>query len=306
VFQSGQTRAPNPKNSLASPTPILADGRVYVHFGADGTAALTPAGEIVWKTRLAYESQHGNGGSPAIAGNLLIINCDGFDDAFVVALDRATGRRVWRTGRRDPFSQAYATPLVTRVGDRDLVISPGAFRAGAYDVSNGREIWRVSYGDGFSNVARPVAGHGLVFISSGYGTTTLLAVRADGAGDVTRSHVAWSTSRGAPYTSSPLLVGDELYFVSDIGVASAVDARTGRVHWQTRLGGNYAASPVYAGGRIYFQSEEGVTTVVAPGTAFQRLAQNAIGEATLASPAFAGRAIYLRTERTLFKIQERP
>jgi outer membrane protein assembly factor BamB len=310
VFRVAASRAPNPKNSLASPTPILADGHVYVHFGADGTAALTEAGEILWKTRLSYESQHGNGGSPAIVGNLLVINCDGFDDAYVIALDRTTGKRVWRTGRRQPFTQAYATPLVTRDGDRDQVLSVGAFRVTAYDATNGREVWRMNFADGtadigFSNVARPVVGHGLAFISSGYGQTTLLAIRLGGTGDVTKTHVAWSTARGAPYTSSPLIVGDELYFVSDIGVATCADARTGQVHWQTRLGGNYSASPLFSDGRIYFQNEEGVTSVIQPGRTFVRVATNRIEDATLASMGVAGGAFFLRSQTALYKIVQR-
>jgi outer membrane protein assembly factor BamB len=302
VFTTPAARAPNPKNSLASPTPVLADGHVYVHFGADGTAALSSTGDIIWKTRLPYDSQHGSGGSPVIAGDRLILIGDGFDEAFIVALDRATGKRVWRTDRRAPFTQAYATPLVVRVGSADQVIAPGAYRTEAYDAATGRAIWRVSYGDGFSNVARPVVGHGLAFISSGYGDTTLLAVRLDGTGDVTRTHVAWRTSRAAPYTSSPLLVGDQLYFVSDIGVATSVDARTGVVRWQQRLGGNYSASPIDAGGRIYFQNEEGVTTVVAPGPDFRRLAVSQLDGTTFASLAVAGDALFLRSDRHLYKI----
>ena len=172
---------------------------MYVHFGADGTAALTTTGEIVWRTRLRYESQHGGGGSPALHDGLLIINCDGNpDEAFVVALDARTGKTRWKTARRSPAEQAYSTPLVIRAGDRDAVVSVGAFRTAAYDPATGKEIWRVSYGDGFSNVPRPVYGHGLVYISAGFQQPALLAVRTDGAGDVTKTHVAWTLQRGAP------------------------------------------------------------------------------------------------------------
>ena len=169
---------------------------MYVHFGADGTAALTTSGEIVWKTRLPYQSQHGNGGSPVLYGDLLIISCDGSDDAFVVALDKRTGKVRWKTGRRQPWDQAYSTPLVIRVGDRDEVVSVGAYRAAAYDPLSGKEIWRVSYEDGFSNVPRPVYGHGLVYIATGFQQPSLLAVRADGAGDVTKTHIAWTLQPG--------------------------------------------------------------------------------------------------------------
>jgi len=292
----------NPKNSHASPTPILDGDRVYVHFGASGTAALTSAGEIVWKNRFTYESQHGNGGSPALYNDLLIVNCDGADTAFVVAMDKATGKVRWKTSRRQPYDQAYSTPLVVRVGGKDQIVSVGAYRAAAYDPENGKEIWRVAYPQGFSNVPRPVFGHGLLFIATGFNTPSLIAVRPDGSGDVTKTHVAWTMTRAAPLTPSPLLVGNELYVVNDVGILSCLDARTGELRWIQRIGGNYSASPIYADGRIYFQSEEGVTTVIEPGTTFKKLATNTLDEATLASMAVSGGSIYVRTDRHLYKI----
>ncbi len=304
VFRVDETASPNPKNSLASPTPVLdVDGdRVYVHFGADGTAALTTAGEVVWTTRFPYVTQHGNGGSPVLYRDRLILNVDGYDTAFVVALDAATGEEQWRTARRQPFSQAYSTPLVIRVGDRDQLFSIGAFRATAYDPETGEEIWEVSYGDGFSNVPAPVFGHGMVYVATGFQVPSLLAVRADGRGDVTATHTAWTLRRGVPLTSSPLLVGDELYIVSDLGVATCLDARTGELHWRERLGGNFSASPVSADGRIYFQSEEGVTTVVAPGTEYLELATNQLDGAILASMAVANGSLFIRTHDHLYRI----
>jgi outer membrane protein assembly factor BamB len=303
VFGSRRGELLNPKNSLASPTPIIEGERVYVHFGAEGTAALTSSGEILWKTRLPYESQHGNGGSPVLHGDLLIVNCDGNGgDAYVAALDTRTGRIRWKTNRRTPADQAYSTPLVIRVGDRDLVISPGAYRAAAYDALTGEEVWRVRYDDGFSNVPRPVYGAGLVFIATGFNTPRLIAVRPDGRGDVTRTHVAWTLSRGAPYTPSPLLVGDELYYVSDTGVLTCADAKSGTIVWQQRLEGNYSASPVFADGRIYFLSEEGLTTVIAPGRTFQRLALNRLDGQTLASMAIADGAFFVRSVRFLYRV----
>jgi outer membrane protein assembly factor BamB len=304
VFRIRDASLLNVKNSHASPTPILEGGRVYVHFGAYGTAALTSNGEVVWKTRLPYESQHGNGGSPILYGDLLIISCDGADQAYVIALDKNTGRTRWKTNRREPFDQAYSTPLVIRVGDQDQIFSVGAFRAAAYDPASGKEIWRVSYSDGFSNVPRPVYGHGLVYIATGFQEPSLLAVRADGTNDVTKTHIVWNVRRGAPYTPSPLLVGDELYFVNDVGIASCVDAETGTTHWQVRLGGNYSASPVFADGRIYFQSEEGVTTVIAPGKQIRRLATNKLDGDMLATMAISNGSIFIRTDRNLYRIQD--
>jgi outer membrane protein assembly factor BamB len=302
LFRIKRPRDINPKNSWASPTPIVEGDRVYVHFGADGTAALTTSGEVVWRERFPYESQHGAGGSPIVYGDLLIFSCDGYDQAFVVALDKRTGKVRWKTPRHQPASQAYSTPLVIRVGERDQVVSVGAFRAAAYDPQSGTEIWRVRYGDGFSNVPRPVYGQGLVFIATGFQEPTMIAVRPDGSGDVTRTHVAWTLRRGAPHTPSPLLVGEELYVVSDLGIASCLDAKTGAVRWQQRLGGNYSASPVFADGRIYFLAEEGVATVIAPGKEFRKLATSRLDGGMLASMAVSGGSMFIRTDSHLYRI----
>jgi outer membrane protein assembly factor BamB len=308
VFRVERPRSINVENSHASPTPIVDGDRVYVHFGADGTAALTATGEVVWKTRLPYQSQHGSGGSPVLYQDLLIVNCDGNggpDDAFVVALDARTGKIRWKTWRRQPADQAYTTPLVIRVGNRDQLISVGAYRATAYDPATGKEMWRVSYDQGFSNVPRPVFGHGLVFIATGFQQPALLAVRADGTGDVTRSHVAWTLRRAAPYTPSPILVGDDLFVINDVGIASCVDASTGTIHWQERLGGNYSASPILADGRLYFPSEEGLTTVIAPSRTFRRLAVNQLDGSILASIAVGDKSFFIRTSTHLYRIGER-
>ena len=303
VFRLEDAGYVNPKNSRASPTPIVDGDRVYVHFGAEGTAAVSTSGEILWTTHLRYESQHGNGGSPTLYRDLLIVNCDGNGgEAYVIALETATGKTRWKTARRRPADQAYSTPLVITVGQQDQLVSVGAYRAAAYDPLTGQEIWRVSYGDGFSNVPRPVFGQGLVFIATGFQTPSLIAVRPDGKGDVTRTHVAWTITRGAPYTPSPLLVGNDLYYVSDTGVLSLADATSGQIVWQQRLGGNYSASPVFADGRIYFQSEEGMTTVIAPGREFKRLAVNRLDGATLASMAVSNGSFYIRSHTHLYRI----
>jgi outer membrane protein assembly factor BamB len=307
VFRIDRPGPINGKNSHASPTPVLDGERVYVHFGAEGTAALSTSGKVLWRTRLSYTSQHGGGGSPALFRGLLIVNCDASgDDAFVVALDAATGKVRWRTNRRAPADQAYSTPLVIRVGSQDQVVSVGAFRATAYDPGTGREIWRVGYGDGFSNVPRPVYGRGLVFIATGFQQASLLAVRPDGRGDVTDTHVAWTARRAAPHTPSPILVGNELYMVSDGGIVSCLDAATGTIHWQQRLAGTFSASPLYADGRLYFLNEDGVTTVVAPSTTFHRLATNELDGATLASMAVADRSVLIRSATHLYRLGRSP
>lgn len=291
----------NAKNSLASPTPILEGDKIYLHFGANGTACITQTGEIVWKTKLDYDNgQHGAGGSPVIYDDLLVVNCDGQEMQYVVALDKLTGKTRWRKYRTG--AQAYSTPLVVRLPAGDQLISIGAYRTFAYEPRTGKELWQVSYGDGFSNVPRPVYGNGLVYICTGFQQPALLAVRVDGKGDVTKSGVAWSLKRGVSLTPSPLLVGEELYLVSDNGIASCLDAKTGIPQWQMRLNGNYSASPIYADGRIYFLSEEGESVVIAPGKEFKALAQNQLDGQTLASMAVSNGSIFIRSQTHLYRL----
>ena len=307
VFRLSDANLKNPKNSHASPTPIVEGDRVYVHFGGEGTAALDAStGATVWAKKFPYASQHGSGGSPALHGDLLIFSGDGHYEAWVIALDKRTGNVKWKTERRKPFDQAYTTPLVISVNGRDQVVSVGAYRAAAYDAATGKEIWMVRYEDGFSNVPRPVFAQGLVFITTGFFQPAVLAVRPDGTGDVTSTHIAWSTTRGAPFTPSPIAIGDELYVISDLGVLSCVDAKTGKLHWQERIGGNHSASPIFADGRIYFLSEEGVATVIAPGKTFQKLAVNELDGATLASMAVADGSIFIRSLTHLYRIGAQP
>ncbi len=305
VFQLTDPGPVHQKNSHASPTPILEGDRVYLHFGSHGTACITRSGQIVWKTQeLKYYHRHGPGGSPVVYGDLLIVSCDGYDLQFVVALDKRTGKIRWKSPRKG--YQAYTTPLTIQVQGKDQLISPGAHRAVAYEPLTGKEIWSIRYGDGYSNVPRPVFGHGLVFICSGFEQAVLLAVRPDGQGDVTGSHVAWTLKRSVPLTPSPLLVGDELYLVSDNGIASCLDAKSGKTHWQQRLGGNHSASPIFAEGRIYFLSEEGESIVIEPGKTFKKLATNQLDGHTLASMAVSGKAIFIRSASHLYRLQQQP
>jgi outer membrane protein assembly factor BamB len=303
VFRLTDAGSMHSKNSHASPTPVLDGDRVYVHFGAHGTAALSSSGEIIWKTRLGYNHLHGTAGSPVVHGDLLIISCDGVDVQYVVALDKRTGQVRWKSSRQG--AMAYSTPLVIRVAGADQVISPGGFRAVAYEPQTGREIWSVRYGDGFSNVPRPVFANGLVYICTGFYEPELFAVRPDGTGDITSSHVAWRERRSVPLTSSPIVVGEELYMVNDSGIASCLDARTGKPHWRQRLGGSHSASPVHAAGRIYFLNEDGESVVIPAGKVFQRLASNPLQGQTLASMAISGGSIFIRSATHLYRIENR-
>ena len=307
VFQQPPARI-HSKNSHASATPWVDDERLYVHFGPHGTAALDLEGEVIWRqTELTYKPTHGNGGSPVLSEGALFMSCDGADKQFVVALDAKTGKILWKTPRPSHTGRgfSFSTPLVIDVEGTRQIVSAGSDWVAGYEAKDGKEIWRVNYPSGYSVVPRPVYGHGLVFVCSGYDSPSLFAIRPDGKGDVTRTHVAWTLRRGVPHNPSPLLVGDALYVVSDRGIATCLDAKTGKEHWKQRLGGNYSASPVYAEGRIYFQNEAGDGVVIEAATTFKELGRSSVGERTLASYAIADGALFLRAAKHLYRIEKK-
>lgn len=293
------------KNSHTSPTPIVEQGRVYIHFGHQGTACLDLDGRVIWKNdKIKYAPVHGNGGSPVLEGGLLIFSCDGGSEPFVVALDAKTGEERWRFQRETDYPKqfAFSTPTVITVDGRRQLITPGAGVVNALNPATGEEIWRVRY-EGYSVIPKPVFGHGLVFLSKGYDSPSVLAIRPGGSGDVTDTHVEWESKPGAPHTPSLLLDGDELYMVSDRGVAVCLDAKTGDQHWQERVGGNYSASPILADGKLFLQSEDGPAVVLKPGKTFEQLADTGFPERTLASYAVGDSALFIRTEKHLYRVQ---
>jgi len=300
------TAAMHRKNSLASPTPIIAGDRVYVHFGHMGTAALDLEGKALWRqTELKYPPTHGSGGSPVLVGDELVFSCDAQKEPFVAALDVATGAVRWKTPRNSPAKKqfSFSTPLVIQNDGATQVISPGSGFVGAYDPRDGRELWRVGYGEGYSVIPRPVFAHGLLFVSSGYDAPIFHAIKPAGAsGDATATAIAWSQRKGAPNTPSAVVVGNEVYFVSDAGIATCADALTGEIRWNERLGGNFSASPIVAEGRLYFLNETGVGYVTKAAPTFELLATNDLGEKALASPAAIDGALFIRTEASLWKI----
>ncbi len=301
---SNDTARIHEKNSHASPTPFVDESRIYLHFGHQGTACLNLDGELLWKNRrYRYQPVHGNGGSPIVVGETLIFSCDGRSDSFIVALDKFTGEETWRRDRRTDAARkfSFSTPSVIEVAGRRQVITPGSNTVDALDPENGEVIWSVRY-DGYSVIPKPVFGRGLVFVCSGYDRPTLLAIRPDGRADVTDTHVAWRVVRNVPHTPSLLLVGAELYMVSDAGIATCLDAGSGSVHWRKRLGGRFSASPIYAAGKIYFLDEDGTTTVIRRGKSFRRLAVNSLGERTLASFAALPGQLFIRGETHLFSV----
>lgn len=296
------------KNSPASPTALFDGDRLYIHFGHHGTACLDRAGKVLWRNNsLRFDPLHGNGGSPALVGDLLVFNSDGTKEPFVAALNKSTGSLAWKTPRTAKVKQnfSFCTPLVITVNGNTQIITPGSGAVSALDPKDGREIWQARYGNGYSVVPRPVFAHGLLFIATGYNRADLLAIRADGEGDVTDTHITWRTTKGAPLTPSVVVVGDELYAVADSGVASCFDAKTGTVHWQERLEGNYSASPIAAGGLIYFLSEDGIGTVVKAARTFEKIATNKLGERTLASYAVADGALFIRSATHLYRIEQK-
>jgi outer membrane protein assembly factor BamB len=321
LFDVPHPQAAHSFNSYASPTPVIEDGRVYVTFGSPGTAAIdTATGKVIWR-RTDLECNHfrGAGSSPILFRDLLLMHFDGSDVQYVVALDKRTGRTVWRTNRSidyqdlEPdgrlkgdgdFRKAFSTPIVVDAGGAPVMVSLGSKAAYGYDPLTGKELWRIVERAQFSASTRPVAGFGLVFYPTGFNTGQVFAIRPDGRGDVTSSHVAWRAAKGAPNKPSLLLVGDLLFMVNDGGVATCLDAHTGSEVWKARLGDSYSASPVAGAGRVYFFSEDGRTTVIEAGRAFKVLAENHLDDGFMATPAIDGRALYVRTKTALYRIED--
>ncbi len=311
VFDVERPQEIDPLNSYASPSPVIESGRVYVHFGSYGTACLdTDSGNVVWARRdFQVDHQKGPGSSPVLYKNLLVFQCDGNDVQYVVALDKATGRTVWKTDRsidlsaREPdYRKSFSTPLLFDADGEPLAVSTAAGGVFAYDPRNGREIWQARY-RGHTNVSRPVSGHGMVVINTGYPVPELWAVRCGGSGNVTSTHVVWKVTRGVSIKPSVILVGNLLYMVSDKGgVLCCLDVHTGDTVWRHRLGGNYSASPLFADGRLYFFSHEGRTTVINPGSSYEELAVNQLDDGFMASPAVSGNSMYVRTKTHLYRI----
>lgn len=306
--QPGRRVEVHKKNSHASPTPVIESNRIYVHFGSSGTACVTTAGDVVWKKTLEYAPLHGNGGSPLVAGGMLIICCDGRDVQYVVGLDKETGDVKWKQDRNCEASRGFSfcTPTLIEVAGQAQAVCPGSGKVVAYDPESGKEIWHVTYGEGYSVVPRPVFANGLVYVCSGFGDGRLFAIDPSGKGDVTNSHVKWEHKGGVPQSPSVLVVDNELYMVSDRGVGTCLNATSGKEIWKERLGGGFSASPTHSNGFIYFSDEKGTTTVIKTGPKFDLVSKNKLGdgkERTFASFAVTDHAILLRSERHLYRIQ---
>lgn len=315
VFQTNQPQHINPQNSYATPSVVVEAGRVYVHFGTFGTACLdSKTGEVLWRrTDLHCQHLQGPVSSPVLFEDLIILHFEGIDVQFIAALDKKTGGTAWLEHRpRELYEsveplflrKAYHTPVIVEVDGKAQLVSNGALLVTGHEPHTGKELWRVRYGVD-STISRIVSGHGLFFVNCGGapGATQLWAVRQGGAGDVTDSHVVWKMTEDVPLESSPVLVDDLLYTISDSGVLVCTEAMTGETVWSERLRGKYGASLLYADYRIYISSMQGKTTVIEPGRTFRVLAVNELDGGFWASPAVAGRSLLLRTKTHVYRIQ---
>ncbi len=300
----------HPMNSYATPTPVIEEGRVYVHFGSYLTACLdTSNAEILWQRRdLACDHWRGPASSPILYDGKIFVAYDGFDVQYVVALDKLTGETIWKRDRNIDYGtdngdrmKAYCTAQVIEVAGQKQLVYPSASATIAYDPSTGEPLW-TAYHDGMNASARPVYSDGLVFITNGSGS--MVAVRPDGKGDVTGTHIEWSDRKGVAKKSSQLVVDGLFYMNSDDGVVSCREPKTGSVIWQQRAGGEFAASPIYAGGRIYLFGIEGDILTIEPGREFKLLAETKLGDGFMASPAVVDNEMILRSKSHLYCIAQ--
>jgi outer membrane protein assembly factor BamB len=310
----------NNVNCYATPSPVIEPGRVYIHFGSYGTACLdTATAKVLWqRTDLPCRHYRGPSSSPILFENLLIITMDGVDLHYTVALDKQTGKTVWKTDRSAVWNdedvpgeraklgdlrKAHSTPIVVTNNGQALLLSAGAKAFYAYDPRTGKEIWKIHHLD-YSASSRPLFDKGMVYFVSGLSKTELMAVKADGHGDVTDTHVAWRLRTHIGKYSSPILVDGLLYDAAAESFLSCIEAASGNVVWTERIGGGYYASPVYADGRLYFFNQAGVTTVIKPGRACDVVATNTLDDGLMASPSVAGQAFYIRTKTHLYRIED--
>ena len=295
------------KNGYASATPATDGQRVYASFGARGLVAVDLDGKVVWHRDLGrMDAYHGTAGSPLLYKDRLILYQDQFNDSFIAAFDTKSGRELWRT-RRDA-QVGWGTPIAIRVGDHDEIIVNSQWTVRAYNPDTGAELWNCR-GTTDEVIPTPVVGYGMVFCASGRAGPTL-AIRPGGKGDVTKTHLAWTSPRGSPFVPSPILYGEHLYMVNDMAsIVTCLEAMTGKVIWQSRLGvaqrEGFSSSPVAVDGKVFFTNDDGETFVLKAGPTFELMHVNKLNESTLATPALVGGRWYIRTDRNLYAIGPR-
>jgi len=311
----------NNVNCYATPTPAIEPGRVYLHFGSYGTACLdTGTKQVLWK-RYDLQCRHyrGPASSPILYQDTVILTMDGADLQYLVALDKKTGKTIWKTDRSVAWNdediadqmtrdgdrrKAHSTPLVVQVKGKPMMLTTGAKAAYGYDPENGRELWKIQY-NAWSAAPVPVYDpqSGLALVITGLGKTELLAVRVDGQGDVTDTHIAWKTDAMVAKTASPLLIDGLFYMVSDDARLTCLEAATGKQVWRQRIGGNYSASPIYADGQMFFFNQQGKTSVIKPGRTFELTGTNTLATGFMASPSVSGKALFLRSKTHLYRVE---
>jgi outer membrane protein assembly factor BamB len=306
----------NDLNSYASPTPVLEEGRVYAHFGRDGTAAVdTKTGKVLWKREnIQIKHMEGAGSSPRLVGDLLILTLDGTDEQFLIGLNKSDGETVWKTKRspdmkKYPFyaRKAYTTPLLMKASGRTELISGGAQCAMSYDPATGKELWRVQWKSGWSNGTTPASYEDLVYVYTGIGkgnVRQLLAIRAGGTGDVTQSRIVWKYKRVKALRVSPLVADGQVHLVSDTGILTVLNAKTGKHIYTHRVGGEFSSAPLFANGHIYLFDDDGKTTVYLPGSSFKVVAENKLDEGFMAGPAVIGNTLFVRTKTHVYRIEK--
>ena len=295
------------RGSFAAPTPVSDGTLVYAYFGAEGLYTYDFQGNLKWswKTGGIASLGVGVGTSPVLHGDTVIVQCDedNGEKSFIVGLERKTGKEVWRTPRNIEVS--WATPILVKSEGRDELVTAGNQAIIGYDPKTGRELWRMK-GLASNAVPSPVAGDGIVVLSAGYPAKIAVAVRPGGSGDVTETdRVLWKYDKGTAYVPSPILVGGLVYLVTDKGLISCLDAKTGKVHYEggrPPVGASYMASPIAVAGHLLLSSMDGDTIVLKAGTTHEIVRSNPLGEPIAASPAVVAGRIYIRGEPHLFAI----
>ena len=293
------------KHNLSSSSPVTDGETLFAWFGTGQLVALDRSGAIRWQRHLGkeispFDIQWGHSSSPVLHGDLLILLCDHPSASYVLAVDKRTGKERWKADRGKGRS-AYSTPIIVEAGGRAELIVNSTERIDAYDVNTGRFLWYLGEANRFP-VPSPVVNDGIIYASRGYRSGPYMAIRPGGSGDVNTSHVMWRVATGAPYVSSLLYYDGVIYMANDVGVLTAVDAKTGERVWQQRVDGVFSASPVAGGGHVYFVSENGDTIVLKAGRAPEVVARNAIGERALASPAISNGRLFVRTDDHVYCI----
>ena len=313
VFDVKSPQAITNENTYASPTPVVEEGRVYVHFGTYGTACIsTKDGQILWKRRdlnCDHEIGAGPASSPFIYNNFLIFNVDGRDVQYVIALNKETGETAWKTNRSVDFSdvqvnqrKAYGTPFIIPRGNTNQMVSIGAKGVYSYDPENGKELWKAEH-RGWSIAPRPVYGEGLVFTMIDRDRPEMWAINPNGSGDITETHIEWKETKRMPPRASPIIIKGLLFVVDRNGYISCIEAKTGKSIWQKRMKGRFSASPILANNLIYFFNEDTVCTIIKPTRELEIVAENKLSDDKLmATPAFDENSIYIRTEKKLTRI----